>query len=208
MKKTVFFFFSLSLFMVGFINVGAIEKDSKEKEVTFELTENKNGLTVDAGVLRFGEHDANFNEIIAVATNPMTVSVTEFSGNRTGWTLKVSLDKFSNVLKPTETINGAQLFFPQVTPEAGTPDLPTGIEPVTLGPDKGFKEGDTTDGVRVNDNDSLIPIGKAEVEKGYGKWNLPYKTADDKGLIQLRIPANQKNGSYKSTVTYSVEDVP
>lgn len=203
MRKVLFTVGIISLLSLSAINANAATQDSNdEKNASFELTQNTDGtLLVKAADLQFGKHTIQSTDITAKATNDTSISVTEFSGEKPGWNLSVSMSKFSD---GTNTASGTQLFFPNVTPTTTTTGAGS-YAPVLLGTKTAFIG--TATGVIVNDDDLKVPLAGAKAGNGYGDWLLPFKD-DDGSRVQLKVPTGQKIGNYTSTLTYTIEDTP
>lgn len=202
MKKITFIIGSMSLLLFTTSNVDAAVRDKDNtKTATFELTANPDGLDVEAANLQFGQHMILNQSIEAKAINDTSVSVHDHSGSRKGWTLELEMSKFTS---GGDTAHGVQLFFPNVTPTTTT-TVAAGSPPATFGTSNSFL--DSTTGLIVNDDSIPVTLAGAQVGKGYGDWELPYKHSNNQ-RVQIKVPIGQKIGDYSSTLTYSLTDAP
>ncbi|MGX7024903.1 WxL domain-containing protein [Vagococcus hydrophili] len=201
MKKVTFLIGMLSFLTISGMSVDAAQQDSSQKKAEFQITENENGtIKVEAELLRFGDHTLLPSDINAKTKEDTRVKVTEFSGNRPGWTLKVKLDKFKS---GTDEANGTRLFYPIVTPTTTTGGDASTKAPVTVGAQDSFL--DDLKGTIVNDDNVPTKIAVAEKGKGYGEWTMSYS---GNNRIQLNVPAGQKVGAYSAELIYMIEDAP
>ena len=198
------FFLTTCLFLVGITNeMKAAElSNNADTKATFELEPNQKGSVIlTADDLYFGIHQQSHLDIDAKAKNAVAIKVTEFSGGKPGWVLKVTLDKFTS---DSDTAEGLQLFYPNVVPKtsvvSGKP-----YAPVSKGTDDSFFSDVTNKGTIVNDDKAPIILAEAAEGHGYGDWEFLY-SGDN--VVQLKIPTGQKVGDYKAVLTYTVEDVP
>ncbi len=177
--------------------------EDKNKVTTFQLTENSDGLSMTADNLYFADQWIRPYDIKVKAENDMRVRVTEVSGKRTGWKLKVQLDSFKDE-KNTKEMRGAQLFFPVVTPTTTTTGQASSKPPVICDDDISFVSG--MKGTAVTVSSASEKVAYAQEGTGYGEWVIPYEN-DEK--IQLKIPAiGQEVGEYVAELTYIIEDSP
>lgn len=210
MKKAIVFLGITSVFLLGGSYISAVQIDQDNtKTATFTLDPNKKGsIEVKATSLTFGKHAQSSTDIVAWATNNSTVTVTEFSGEKPGWTLKVKMSQFEDGDDTTKVAHGTSLFFPAVTPTTTTGGNAHLDTPETMKGDTGFI--DNRLGVLVDDTNSDVILAHARKGKGYGEWILPYDKDSNvtKNRVQLKIPVGQRVGNYRATLTYTVEDVP
>lgn len=193
--------FLLLGFLVPTISVDAAQEDTKK--VTFDIIDNPTGtLKVEADDLIFGDHTIVPGDILAKTRTNSSIRVTEFSGERPGWNLKVKMDKFTDSTTGA-VADGVQLFYPKVTPTTTTGGAASSNAPTILAGENSFLESMT--GKIVNDDNVLVKIASADVGKGYGQWELPYQ---DDERIQLNIPFGQRIGSYSAVLTYTIEESP
>lgn len=200
-KKQVFFVFLCS-FILLFKNEVSANQDHKieDKDVKFTLTENIDGLTVEAQDLYFGTHELTKNDISVEAENELVVRVSDNRGSREGWSLKLKFDQFKDKNK---NINGAQLFFPKVTPITDTEGEAPNNPPVLKGSDSAFVGSDIGKIFTVNGSNNLL--ASASAGAGFGEWDFKY---DGGKKVQLHIPKNQTDGSYIAKLVYSFESAP
>ena len=199
-KKIVIVGICVCSFFVSFIEVDSIIATDDTKKTTFKLLENPNSLSVNAEDLFFGSHELSKEDLIVEAQESMAVSITELSGKRPGWTLKVNLDSFKS---DQESINNAELFFPVVDPKSEIQEPFQAFKPHVYDEDSSFLDGQT--GKIVHVDSGSVKLAEAEAGKGFGKWVLPYE--DDK-KIQLRVPTGQKEGIYLAELIYTIEEGP
>lgn len=199
MKKTTIAIGLLSLLALGATNVdAAVATDKKTAE--FEITENEGGtLLITATTLNFGQHTITPNEIKGSATVDSSIKVTEFSGDKPGWNLTVSMAPFED--DKSNVATGTRLFFPQVTPTTTTGGDAPANAPTTENADDSF-EG-TLKGRIVESDNSPAKLGSATAGKGFGEWTMSYSGAN---RAQFSVPSGQKVGKYSSVLTYTVND--
>lgn len=139
------------------------------------------------------------------------VLVEDLRGTGTGWNLTVGLSTFAETTEGGElkengnTLKGVQLVFPtNVTPETVSD---SGIVVSNVQPEY------TAGRLEANGNGThrLLSAG---IDRGMGAWQVSFapKDQEESGLIAqpltLEIPANNKIGSYQSTITWTVADGP
>lgn len=196
-KYLMFFTLGLTLYTVK------TEAITDNKTATFEITENPEGtLKVEADDLTFGDHTIVPGDIMARTRVNSSVRVTEYSGTRPGWNLKVQMGKFTDS-STGAVADGVQLFYPKVTPKTTTEGTASANPPTILDGASSFL--DSLTGKIVSDDNEPVPIATAANGKGYGIWELPY--ADDE-RIQVNIPFGQRIGSYSAILTYTIEEGP
>lgn len=203
MKKlilSVSFFGSLGILLSNGIVANAIQS-SDTKKAQFNIVTDPNGtILVEAQDLIFGEYTVSPDEINAQMKTDSEINITEYSGNRPGWTLKAQLSKFTD---GETNIDGIRLFYPQVTATTTTGGSASTDSPTTNDGQSSFVN--SLQGVIVNDDNVQVKIAGATKGKGYGKWTLSYSN-DNK--VQLSIPSNPKIGSYSADIIYTIEDSP
>lgn len=194
----------LICFIVGFsLYTVKTEAITDNKIATFEITENPEGtLKVEADDLIFGDHTIVPGDIMARTRANSSVRVTEYSGIRPGWNLKVQMGKFTDS-STGAVADGVQLFYPKVTPKTTTAGTASANPPTTLEGASSFL--DSLTGKIVSDDNEPVSIATAADGKGYGIWELPY--ADDE-RVQVNIPFGQRIGSYSAILTYTIEEGP
>lgn len=134
-------------------------------------------------------------------------SVTDRRGTGAGWNLTLALGEFTeqNVAEgeTAHTLKGAQLSFPQVTPNT-TKDATDSSAPMTM--NQTFDAG----GV------AKILMSAAK-DQGMGLWEARYHSraleisggiTTEVQPIQLSVPGNNYAGQYKATLTWNLADSP
>lgn len=199
MKKTIMTIGLLSFLILGAVNVNAVQATDK-KTADFEITENPSGtLLISATALDFGQHTISPAEIVGAATVDSNIKITEFSGNKPGWNLTLTMEPFKDVAN--NVAGGTRLFFPKVAPTTTTGGDASTKAPTMEESDNSFQGN--LKGRIVESNNTPIKIGSAAKGNGFGEWSISYTGAN---RAQISIPTGQKVGKYTSTLTYTVND--
>lgn len=148
-------------------------------------------LTIDnASTLNFGTQEISSKEEVYTTTtvNP-NVQVSDHRGTGAGWTLQVSLSKFTT--SANKELKGAVLTLP--AGEMKTTDdnvsAPATASVVTL----------NADGTATN-----ATVMSAAANQGMGTWADSF----DQSGVKLTVPAGNLAGAYSSTLTWSLVDAP
>lgn len=152
-------------------------------------TGNVGTLTVDnVAPLLFDAHKLEGKErVYTSVVKDSNVQVTDNRGEETGWNLQVSQTPFTDIVDSTKKLKGAKLELPiGVIETAGTN--------VSLSP--------TVLAVEVNETPSVLM--NALAGSGAGTWTSVFNQDE----IKLTVPAGNRNGEYRSTVTWSLLDAP
>ncbi len=212
MKKTTLFFNAAALLwlsvmvpLTGQAEKKAEIKDEKVGIASFKLIPPTEGTLkiIKADDLTFGSATVKAEAIDVVTTTDTVITIEELSGNAPGWTLTAKLGDFIDQTTLTRELEGARLFYPEVTPTTNAPagSLAALALPVAI---KTEDSGDLK-GQIVSAGGEATTIFGAEKDKGYGQWTLPY-SGDNK--VQLHIPEGQLIGDYVATLTYTLTDTP
>lgn len=206
-KKIIFgpLFLLGTMILVTTNNVFA-EKAEEKVDATFEIIENPEGtLRVEATPLTFGAHKIVPTDINAKATVNSNIKVTEFSGAKKGWKLEVQMNQFKDKNDSTIVAKDVKLFYPKVTPVSGMTGDQSAYAPTIFGTDTSFL--DSIQGTIVDDSNTPVLLAEAVTGKGFGDWTLPYDNVNNT-LVQIKIPAGQKIGNYKSELLYTASNTP
>lgn len=152
-------------------------------------TDNTGSLTVDnVAPLLFDTHKLEGKEqVYTSVVADSNVQVTDKRGEEAGWNLQVSQTAFVDSTDATKILKGAKLILPiGVIETAGTN--------VSLSP--------IVSEVELNETPTVLMHALAG--SGAGTWTSVF----NKDEIKLTVPAGNRNGEYRSTVTWSLLDAP
>lgn len=176
-------------------------------EATFTLNAETTGTLkiTDATDLTFTSKNITASDVVTSTTGESSISIQELSGAAPGWSVTATLGEFTDTTVSTKKLVGAQIFYPagEATTTAAASTPAASALPTFLGTETAF-EGTTT-GISVNAGGSAVKIIEAAKGKGYGNWKMSY-SGDNK--VQLKVPQGQLKGSYKATLTYTLQDAP
>lgn len=207
-KQTIITGLALALGVLAFAPSAAQATEvTKEATATFDLTAPESGTLniTEADNLVFESKDLSADTVFSKTTADTKITIQELSGNAPGWKLTAKLGEFKEATKTTQTLAGAQIYYPQVTPTTNAAEgtAAAAALPTTIGTAAAF-EGTTT-GVVVSAGGEATIIANAAVDKGYGQWTMTY---DGDNKVQLKVPGGQLSGSYKADLTYVLTDSP
>ncbi|HFK2760353.1 TPA: WxL domain-containing protein [Enterococcus faecalis] len=169
------------------------EKPNPDPEVPG--TGNTGPLTIDhVSSIDFGEQEIKEKEAIYNAkTEHPYVQVTDRRGTGAGWTLKASIDEFSNEDK-TKILKGAELSLKN----GSIKSISGNVSEKPLGYD-------------VNLNKDMQVIMQAGTDQGMGTWLDVFSgTKDDNANVQLKVPAGSAKAkqNYSSVIRWELTDAP
>ncbi len=169
------------------------EKPNPDPEVPG--TGNTGTLTIDhVSSIDFGEQEIKEKEAIYNAkTEHPYVQVTDRRGTGAGWTLKASIDEFSNEDK-TKILKGAELSLKN----GSIKSISGNVSEKPLGYD-------------VNLNKDMQVIMQAGTDQGMGTWLDVFSgTKDDNANVQLKVPAGSAKAkqNYSSVIRWELTDAP
>lgn len=158
-------------------------------------TGNTGPLTIDlVSSIDFGEQEIKEKEAIYNAkTEHPYVQVTDRRGTGAGWTLKASIDEFSNEDK-TKILKGAELSLKN----GSIKSISGNVSEKPLGYD-------------VNLNKDMQVIMQAGTDQGMGTWLDVFSgTKDDNANVQLKVPAGSAKAkqNYSSVIRWELTDAP
>lgn len=170
---------------------------------TFELTENKNGMDLDATNIIFESQETfETGELTTLQSNTSTININDFTGNAPGWKLNVSMTDFIGK-KPNNKLNGASLTIPKTAikpisefDSTLAPTIKPVMEEVVIGPTLGIKK-----------------LMSADEGKGYGEWQaefkkLPNGQTGEQRPMALTFRSGNLVDEYESTLTFSLVSSP
>lgn len=215
-------------FTAGGLNVLAAEADAHDTKATAEITEGGGDPTppilidpVDPGdVLQpagslglayasnfdFGTVKLDGSSIDLTPTNQVTdpnnasqtidagygVEVRDVRGKGDGWKVNVSLSEFADTTpNSSNKLKGAELVLANSVVKTNQTGVPTNEQP-------------TANDLTLQADGSSNALFIAQQNQGMGIWADTWTKND----IHLKAPSNQYAGSYKSTVTWSLQDTP
>lgn len=158
-------------------------------------TGNKGPLTLDAvssfnfSTKKIGTETEAPIEATPTEGTKLGLQVTDERGQDLGWNLKVSATPFENEDKSIQ-LKGAVMTLPE-----GELTTKSGVDPL-LKP-TAFK-------VELSENPTSIV--KATETQGRSSWMNSFEGKGEK--VTLAVPSGNKVASYKSTITWSLEDAP